>query len=1820
SWESAKNDGERWRWLLGRLETIDASEAQYLYALALYMWFADNFARQPTGQKPFTPEHLSEEEIAVWTETGAVRLKFPPEHNYIAICRKVLEENGSYAGEACSLLAGIFERRRQYGKAHALWRQYAKWNPVESEERCRKIEMPQGSFVDLDPGYDSVDGTFQFDMMIRNSDVARCVVWEIDQQAIAQKFKDSLKTALDLQDEKAEQMIRPFRRFFAADQDVFAPGKDNLREFLSKQIRSWDEKVTRAADYHFASHHFRLPDFQPGMYLLELQIPGEMTEERDAKNRPTKKLVQVTHRLLLQYCPFKVLRTPVTGTPALHGEEARTGRVGSVATSEQMRILQVVDTRSGAPVPKVKLELLGMYARWNGEKQRRMLGLNKETGDTDEDGFYFRKPIKEEKEWNFEWDWTLLLTDPQGIFSVIHYGSEGFLRQRWYDDHIQSNYFGVSDRPVYRPGDTVHLRVWGGQPELAKVTPNPFAGKKMRLQLYSPEHKLTGKYELLADSFGGVSFDWKIPDDAKLGTWMCNVNDSWIGLSFRVEEYKKPEFEVLVEGPSEPVSLGDTLEFQVKAKYYFGSPVAGATAHICVLREEVYRNWWPIGPWDWFYGNGYWWETKARAWLPGWERWGCVRIPGGHPWTRPEVVFDQDITLDENGQFRLPVETAAALKNRKNCDHRYTITAEVRDLSRRTIVGTGSAIAARDPFHVYAWTNGGYCRIGESAILSAQARSVDGKPVRGTAKVRLLQMDYSGETVAEKPVREWTVELSPDGRLKERFSVSRAGQFRFSVTVKDAQGREVEGGCFFSAFGSGDDARDFRFQGLELTPDKREYAPGDIAHLAVSTERAGSTVMLLVRPERNEQTELRILRLEGKTALVDIPVTAQDMPNFFVDAWTVSEGVSYHVQRELFVPPEKRILQVDLQPQKPEVAPGAKTQLEVRVTDLSGKPVQGSVTVAVYDRSLDYIADRTNTDIRQAFYRGKRHYSPFSIYAGVYIDTLGADLGGGVRGPLRSRMKDVHWAYADNVEAKGVADGAMMKAMPAAVNGAAMAPVGAERQEAGGESAEAPVAIRTNFADTALWVGCVETDADGRAVLPFTVPESLTSWSCQAWAVTTTTSVGSGQAQFATAKDLMVRLQAPRFFTETDEVVLSALVDNRKNVDMDVQVVLTSEDGLHMLEDAGRRAKVPAGGQARVEWRMRAEKPGSVKIRVTAVGKGGSDGMEVSLPVKEYGIEKQVAVSRAMTAEERQTEIALEIPKEIRGSARVEVRWSPSLALAMTDALPYLIAYPYGCTEQTLNRFVPAVLAQKTLQKLGIDLASLKKRRSNLNAQELGDAAQRAAQWKRYDRKGDNPVFDEEEMENIVRKGVADLAKMQCSDGGWGWFSGYGEHSWAHETARVVHGLFLARENGVKVPEDSLKRGVEWLERQQLQSIQELIQETKEKPPRQNYVSHLDALVFLVLCEVGKPNPQMAEFLCRDRERLGLYTKALVAQGLLRMKDARNAEFTRNLRQFLQQDEENQTAWLDLGQSYWWYWYGDMFETQAAFLKLILAENPKDPVAPRLVKYLLNNRKNGTYWRSTRDTAACLEAFAEYLLVSGENEIDTTVEVLLDGKTVATSRLTRENLFDGELAQVAELSPGAHTLVVRHTGKSPLYVNSYLSYFTKEEQITEAGLEVKVARKVYRLEKGAQVVGSSNAEGRPIEKRIDSTKRVELRDGDEVKSGDELEVELIVTSKNDYEYLCLEDRKAAGTEPIDVRSGYRWRDGLSAYVEFRDDRVALMVRNLPQGTHSLFYRVRAEIPGRYTALPAILQGMYAPELRANSSSLKLKIQDKPTPK
>ncbi len=1794
--EAARNDGERWRWLLARAEAIDPTRhAQVLTdrgGLAQHQ-----FGVKPDGMSgddddnPAAKElrSLGDDETIATLATGPKRLKLADEFNPIKLFEQVASGPRSDLAEAAfTQLITIFSQRTQFPRAEETLRQaFTRYGPGPDQARLKQLQQITGNWGVFEPTATQPAGRpATVDFRFRNGKKVRLEAREVQTDLLLKGIRSYLMSRPKNLDWSRIDLNDVGNR-------VVSQGEG---QFLGPVVATWDLALDPRPEYLDRRVTVKTPLQKPGAYLLTAKMAGGNVG-----------------RVLVWVADLAMIRK---------------------ATPEGA-LYFVADAVSGAPVAGANVEFLG----WNQVVANPAQGGNRFVAEnfaerTDANGLANLRVKAEGKQW------VAIARAPTGRLAFL--GFDYISGGGSYDPFTlnQTKVFVATDRPIYRPDQKVKFKFWIRQAAYEGVDDRAFAHKPYLVKINNPNGETVFTLEKTTDAFGGLDGEFSLPADAPLGAYSAFIEGQGGG-TFRVEEYKKPEFEVLVDAPTEPVKLGETFEAKIRANYYFGGPVTSAKVSYKVMRTTAPRDWFPAGRWDWLYGPGYGWLGRSYSWFPGWLDWGCTGP--GLPWRPrsfgpPEVITQAEVPIGPDGTVKVIVDTGPAKAAHGREDHQYTITAEVVDASRRTITGSGSVQAGRSPFRVLTTLDRGYYRDGQEIRAEVSARSLDEKPVAGKGKLTLLKVHYQGDKPVEEAVETWDLDTNAQGQARQTLKAARAGQYRLAYTLTDARGRSAEGASVFVVRGDGFNGRGFRFNDLELIPDKREYAPGETVRLMVNTEKTNGTVLLFIRPVNGLVLPPQVVKLDGKSTVREIAVAKADMPNFFVEALTIADGHVFGETAEILVPPESRTLKVELTPSRESYKPGAPARVKVRLTNDAGQPFQGSAALTIYDKALDALAGGTNVpEIRAFFWQWRRAHYPQTVSS---LDRSSSNLMARGEFPMLdlSGLGQTFWGFGggplirDHARGDkamfGIAGMAMSPAMaaPAPAGAAQLKADAAEDRNLAAPMTPAPDAsaamvqptVRKAFADSAAWAPTLTTDADGTAEVSLTMPENLTGWKIRTWGMGKGTEVGQGEAEVTTTKDVLIRLQAPRFFVQTDEVVLSANVHNALKVDKDMQAVLELEGGvLEPLDAPERQIVVKAGGETRVDWRVKVVKDGEAVIRVKALSDEESDAMEQRFPALIHGIARTEPFTGSIRPEAPSAKFTFRIPEARReADTRVEIRFSPTLAGALVEAIPYLSGYPYGCTEQTLNRFVPTVIAQGTLKRMGLDLAALKTKRTNLNAAELGDPAKRAEGWKQPEL---NPVFDEAEVANMVRDGLKALAAMQCDDGGWGWFSGSSERSGAHTTAIVVHGLQLARVHDVALVPDLLERGMAWLKDYQTRQVRQIQNAPAKVQPYKERADDLDALVALVLADADVVDPEMLNFLDQARPQLSVYALTLLARAAEKAGQAEIlARSLKNIEQYLVRDAETQTAYLRLPEGWaWWSWHGDDAETQASYLKLLSKTDPKGETAPALAKYLLNNRKHATYWGSTRDTALAVEALADYLKASGEDKPDMTVALSVDGKILKQVPVNAANLFafdNALILQGAEVGTGEHTVEITRKGAGPVYFNAFVSVFTLEDPIPHAGLDLKVERKLYRIHPEQAQAEIPGDRGQVVPQQVKRDRREELTEGATLKSGETVEVELAIDAKNDYEYLAFEDPKPAGCEPLETLSGYNGND-LNAYVEFRDQKVVFFARTLARGRHSVRYRLRAEIPGKFSALPTTGYGMYAPELRGNADEAKVSIED-----
>jgi len=1538
----------------------------------------------------------------------------------------------------------------------------------------------------------------------------------------------------------------------------------------------------------------------------------------------------------------------------------------SVKVSGSQLLAWGTDARTGAPLAQADLRL---WQRWYDGSWRRA----EATGTTGADGVAL-----------FE----LSGSGKGGQYYVaLAQGARASFAQGWIpgigDPSREWRLYAYADRSAYRPGDAVHWKVWA-RTRFAKAYATP-AGETLEWEVRDPQNTVVQSGEGALNAFGAAWDTLETTATMTLGEYQVVFRRKGkaevLGSCtlFRLEEYKLPEYEVRVlppldaDGRAKLFRLGDRVEVEVEATYYYGAPVAGASVEVFVHQRPRYR---PIPmrhEYPWYY------EDRG-----GRSFWGG---PG-------QQILHETRTSGPDGKVAIAFETPPGVQG----EFEFTVQARVVDASRREISGTGSVVVAAEGYRVEVEVDHAIHRPGAKVAVELRALDPNGNPVADQGQVTVTRdrwvevwRDPTGREVfgdelerlrssSTFPAPGWglsrngyeretitRVDLATgeDGTARFEFAPPREGYYRIAWDSTDQWDGPIHAEGFVYVADERTRQLGYLPGGIEILVDRDTLEVGKEASILLLAPQSGRWVLFTVEGE--ELTHHEVVHLEGQVKLMKLAVTADHVPNVFLGAVATWDGVGYEAHAELVVPPVKEFLSVTVQPDEPEHEPGSEGRLTIEVRDHQGAPVAGELSIALIDEAVAYIQGDYALDPRQFFYGEKRPLlvqTGGSFRHGTYAD-LRRKEGNELRDVRLGQAVEESEPMADGFflgmggrQSRGAGSGPMSKAVALESRAlAADAPgFGGPSGPGGTPQEDAPVVrVRSDFRATALWLPDVKTDAEGRASVPVRFPDSTTRWQATARACDAGTRIGQGTAGVRTRLPLIARLQTPRFLTVGDEATLSGNLNNNTGEDLSVQVALTVQglevvglvvDGKVVKGELGP-VQVPADGQTRVDWRVLAREPGTATCKLAVLAGEVGDAVERTLPVHAHGIEAYLDLAGKLDPGTEAIELALVLPAERRpGSTRARVSVAPSLAVTMLDALPYLIDYPYGCVEQTLSRFLPAVVVARTLREQGLSPEDAMTR--------VFGGIERDSAAKTHP-KGAKSL---DRLTEITSAGLERLYDFQHADGGWAWWKEGDSNPFM--TAYVLWGLSLASEAGLDVRGGVRENAARWL-------AAELV-EAETQPDLQAWLLHALAVDGGAGRDADARRFQAKAFenLWARRDALNAYGRALLCLAAVAMERPAEARtLADNLRNGAIHDATPDTSVLQVGshQPYtiptvhwgrdgiWYRWSDGGVESTAFVLRALVAVDPKDALVAPAMNWLVKNRR-GAQWSNTRDTAISVLALNDYLRASGELGQAVEYQLEVNGTRVASVRLEKEQLLASP--GVFELDPtllvdGANVVrLTRKDGAGPLYFAVRAAFFSLEEPIPPRGSELFVRRDCYRLAARETLLAGTVYE------------RVPLADGDALESGERVEVVLTVEAKNDLEYLVFEDLKPAGLEAVQVRSGEpisaqelkrdeaarrfapvpdgaaqdRRRRGTArdvavearvgegytgrtrhAHQELRDRQVAFFLEALPQGTWELRYELRAEVPGRFHGLPTLGHAMYVPEIHANGAELRLEVRD-----
>ncbi len=920
-----------------------------------------------------------------------------------------------------------------------------------------------------------------------------------------------------------------------------------------------------------------------------------------------------------------------------------------------------------------------------------------------------------------------------------------------------------TDRPIYRPGHEVFFKGILRTDNDAKFS-LPKIGK-VDVVIYDAQgNEILNEEKELSEN-GTFEGKLQLGENISIGTYdiVATLPDvdgpEWQNrfyASFKVAEYRKPEYRLDLETSADEYVNQDIAEVEVSGAYFFGAPLPNADVRWTVKSQDYY-----------FFMPDEIIEKYAGSWFSFSEEgyfcyWGCEG--------ESELVSEGEATLDENGNYKIELPLQIGQKKMSQI---YTVEVTVTEANNQTVSNRISFPVHQGEFYVGIRNKSYLNKVGEETAFELLTIKPDGAEVTGqqievsiferkwnTIKRKNLDGYYYFENNYEDVLVDSKKVRSGEKGLSEvSFTMSKGGSYKAVAKAVDGRGNDVITSTSFYVTSSDyvNWGRDNNDQ-IELIPDKQEYVPGETAKILIKSPY--TNVKALLTQERAGFILPKIIDIESNSQVIEIPIDETDIPNRFVSVLIVKGsgedgGLSEPAAGEgdernapafklgyatLNIATESKKLDIVVTPDREKYHPGEEVTLTVKSTDFEGAPIPADISIAVVDESVLTLTQNVTADLINIFYR-KRYlgvmtsHSLTKALARINVQVQAGLKGGG-----------------------GGADGR-----------------------------------RSEFKDTAHYEATVKTDASGEATVTFVLPDNLTTWQVLAIGISDDTSearalVGSYKTTFIANKDLMTRPVLPRFVSRGDKLKIGAIVHNYLDEKQFVKVSLKSNLGENFAE---KYVNLESEGSEKVEWEIEVDAADLDEAEFEFAAEiFADDGVKASdvvlqkLPIHEASFPTVVASADVISDMNKHVE-SVWLPLGLDTKyGELKVSATPTLAGMLDDGIEYLVQFPYGCTEQLSS----ALLSNVAVKKLG-----------NMD-------------------KFDMEKIDEGEVRDNVEAALQGLYENQQSSGGFGlWMR---SDSNAYITAYALYGMDQARQAGYSVDQNVMNSAVSFLDNYLKRNVQ----------------------------------------------------------------------------------------------------------------------------------------------------------------------------------------------------------------------------------------------------------------------------------------------------------------------------------------------------------------------------------------------------------------
>lgn len=1352
-----------------------------------------------------------------------------------------------------------------------------------------------------------------------------------------------------------------------------------------------------------------------------------------------------------------------------------------------------------------------------------------------------------------------------------------------------------TDRSIYRPGQTVYVS--GLAYEMEKDSTRVLADKKYTVSLYDANNNETGKVEVWTNGFGSFSGQFVLPSPCLTGYFSLRAADT--SVSFKVEEYKRPTFDVTFEPVKVEYQVGDSIEVAGMAKTFAGAPVQNARVHYNISRSYA-----------WF------WRFMGR---------GSARWEG-------EAMTDAD------GKFSVPVHFEIDSDRRESplWYYTYNIQADVTD-------GAGETQQANLSLP-----------LGSTSMVLNMDNLPDNLVKEKKLEIKLTAMNLSGEPV-DTPVTYQVVEMEEqkDGQEKEGRKVLTgtveanksfvpeaiyalpSGNYRLKLSAKDTQGRECTASKNFLLFSLNDKRPPFVITDW-FYQDGLEFDAASPATVYIGSSEKNVYLLYDVFAG-NKRLESKRIELSDSVVSFRFPYKKEYGDGILVSMAFVKDGRLYSHNARIMKPAPEKKLQLKWTTFRDKLRPGQQEEWKLTVLYPDGSPAEAEMLATMYDASLDKIYSAHKLDFGVDFHyvvpltywntsymRNAYLYVDFPLkrlravpleYSELIIPSTGrmeamvVGYGGSPRATLAGALKIRGRSAANAVmNQEAVTDMVLQEEM---VETSAQEKVEMGSSEELAETGD--IQIRENFAETAFFYPQLRTNEKGEVSISFVLPESLTRWTFMGLAHTRNVDYGKIEATATASKEFMLQPNMPRFVRVGDKANIAASLMNLsdKGVKGTVRMELFNPETEKVFYSQKQKFDVKGGETGHVNFTFEvSDKYAVMACRMVADGDTFSDGEQRYIPVltdKQWVTETVPLNVNGEGAYTFSLENLFNKHSKTASEQRLTVEFTAHPAWYAVQALP-VVANPQNedalswATAYYAHSLAAFIVKENPRIKQVFDswkaqggtketfMSNLQKNQElkNILLAEtpwLTEATNEAEQKQRI-----ATLFDLNTMNSQLAVSVEKLGELQNADGAWSWYKGM--QGSRYVTTQVMEMLVrlnaLTHQDADSRMQPMIQKGFEYLGKQAAEEYKSMKEAEKKgavglRPSEQ-------VLRYLYICALDgkapvdeKVNRYFIDKLSGEGKELTIYGKALGA--IILQQAGKVAE----ARLFMQSLMEYSVVTDEMGRYFdtpkaRYSWFSYKIPTEVAAMEAIQRITKDTKAIDEMKRWLLKQKQTQT-WETPIATADAVYALmatgaSDLLANTGGVEITLGKEVIRTPADNAIGYIKKT--VSGDVMNIKKVS-------VDKEGTGMGWGAVYAQYLESMDQIGEQGNGLSVSRQLY---KGDEALNESAP----------------------LKVGDRITVRLTVKADRDMDFVQIKDDRAACMEPLQAVSGFRWGNGLGYYQATKDASTQFFIDQMRKGTYVIEYQVYVNRTGEYQAGIATVQSAYAPEFGGHTRGYRVMVE------